>query len=318
MSTKLPSWLAHDIVTLTESAAIACHSWIGKGEEKKADAAAVKALRNRFNEIDAEGTVVIGEGERDEAPMLYIGEKVGNKKSKLKIDIAVDPLEGTTICANAKDNSLSVIAVAPAGSLLHAPDVYMEKIAVGIAVKPGLIDLDNSVEKNLKNLAKLKGCKISELTVCLLDRPRHEKIIKEIRKCGARVLLIGDGDVAGVISTSVGEYVDMYIGTGGAPEGVLAAAALKCLGGFFQGRLVFKDEKEKKRAIEQGIKQLNKKYTISDMVKSDVIFSATGVTSGWMLDGVQIFESKSKVTNSLLMHYSASNIQNIVKNYLSK
>jgi fructose-1,6-bisphosphatase II / sedoheptulose-1,7-bisphosphatase len=318
MSIKLPAWLAYEAITLTEGAAIACVDWIGKGKEKDADAAAVKALRERFNHIDVHGTVVIGEGERDEAPMLYIGEEVGNPVASLKIDIAVDPLEGTTICANAMANSISVMALAPQGTLLHAPDLYMEKIAVGCEVKPGEIDLDNDIQTNLKNLAKIQQCEVSELIICILDRPRHESMIKEVRNCGARVQLIGDGDVAAAIATSFGEAsIDMYIGTGGAPEGVLAAAALKCLGGFMQGRLIFKNDDDKTRAKSQGIKDLNRKYTIEDMVKSDVIFSATGVTTGWVLEGVEI-HPEGVTTNSLLMHYSQANVLNIVKNSIMK
>ncbi len=267
-----------------------------------ADAAAVKSMRTTLNKMDIAGTIVIGEGERDEAPMLYIGEKVGVKGAKLEVDIALDPLEGTTICANAGESSLAVIAFANKGGFLHAPDVYMEKIAVSAGLPEGVIDLDNSVKTNLSNIAKAKKCAISDLVVMVLERDRHKELIARIREAGARIRLIGDGDVAGVIAcTSADTRVDAYMGTGGAPEGVLAAAALRVIGGQMMGRLIFgNNTKQIERAKKMGIKDLNKKYTASQMAKGDVIFACAGVTDGYMLRGVCKQNGRIFV-NSLLM-----------------
>lgn len=279
---------ALEAVRVTEAAALSCYKWIGHGDEKAADQAAVSAMRYALNTLAIDGTVVIGEGERDKAPMLYIGEKVGSGGPG--IDIALDPLEGTTLCAHAAPNSLAVVAMAEKGNFLHAPDVYMEKIAVGGDLPDNIVDLDNTPTENLENLAKAKGCKVSDLMVCVLDRPRHEKIIAEIRKAGANIKLIGDGDVAGVIATTapLETGVDMYMGIGGAPEGVLAAAALRCVGGQMQGRLIFgDDEEQKERAKRMGIEDLDRKYSLHEMAAGDVMFAATGVTDGSMLKGVR-------------------------------
>ena len=286
VSNKLSIVLEQHSLSLTEAAAIACFNWIGKGQEKAADQAAVTAMRQEFNTMPIDGCIVIGEGERDEAPMLFIGEKVGLGGDA--IDIAVDPLEGTTICAHGKAGSISVLALAPRGTLLHAPDVYMDKIAVGSGLPDNIIDLDNSPKQNLLNLAKAKKCSVSELTACVLIRERHEELIAKIREAGARIHLIDDGDVFGIIAlTQPKTGIDIYMGSGGAPEGVLAAAALTCMGGAMQGRLLFKEETQKERGRKLGIQDLNFKYSAEDMVRSDVIFSATGVTDGWMLKGVK-------------------------------
>lgn len=313
--TLLPRSAAIDALALTEAAALACFHWIGKGKEKDADQAAVSAMRECFSNTELNGTIIIGEGERDEAPMLYIGEKVGKASSSICVDIAVDPLEGTTLCALAMPNSISVMAIAPQGTLLHAPDVYMEKIAVGISLPEGVIDLDNTPVQNLRNLAKVKKCEVSDLRVCLLNRPRHEKLIADIRATGAKVQLITDGDVTAAIATCLSEtHIDMYIGTGGAPEGVLAAAALKCMGGFMQGRLVYKDDGERQRARKLGIKDENCKYAINDMVSSDALFAATGVTDGWLLHGVKANKQAATFSShSLLMHAADHSIQFIQK-----
>ncbi|MDF3047020.1 MAG: ywjI [Candidatus Midichloriaceae bacterium] len=292
---------------LTKAAAIACFDWIGLGDEKAADQAAVNAMRNEFDHLSISGRVVIGEGERDEAPMLYIGEEVGLGGDE--IDIAVDPLEGTTICASNMPNSIAVLALAKRGGLLHAPDVYMDKIAVGPGLPKDVVSLDNSVSENIKNLAKAKKCSSIDLNVCVLKRERHAELIAKIREAGARVQLIGDGDVSAVIATSIfGGKVDLYMGSGGAPEGVLAAAALSCIGGQMQGKLLFRNQEEKARAAASGIEDLNKVYNIQDMVKSDVIFCATGVTGGWMLEGVEKCASTLK-TSHLIMHKATSSMK---------
>ena len=295
---------------VAEQAAIACYDWIGKGNEKLADQAAVNAMRDELNQMNITGTVVIGEGERDEAPMLYIGEKVG--KSGIEVDIALDPLEGTTICATSNPNSLAVIAFANKGGFLNAPDVYMDKIAVGGGLPIGVVDLDNSPQNNLKNLALAKKCAISDLQVMILKRDRHEEIIAKCREAGARVKLISDGDVAAVIATADPEKtgVDLYLGIGGAPEGVLAAAALRTVGGQMMGRLLFEGEdtnslRQAARAKEMGITDLNKKYLTEEMAKGDVLFIASGVTDGAMLDGVKKSTNKI-IVNSLIMN-SAEN-----------
>ncbi|MEO1043319.1 MAG: class II fructose-bisphosphatase [Pseudomonadota bacterium] len=271
----------------TEAAAVAASTMIGRGDKEGADQEAVTALRAAFNNLDIDGTIVIGEGERDEAPMLYIGEKVG--KGGPKIDIALDPLEGTTLTAKAMSNALAVVAMATGGGLLHAPDVYMQKIACGPGYKDGVIDLDAPTEDNILNLAKEKGVGPEEITLCVLDRPRHQDIIDAARKVNARVFLIPDGDVAGVFHTTDPEEtgIDMYIGSGGAPEGVLAAAALRCVGGQMQGRLLFRNDDERGRATKAGITDFDRKYDLMDMASGDVMFAATGVTDGTMLKGVK-------------------------------
>ena len=289
MSSKtLDRSLVLDAVRVTEAAAIASWTMVGRGDEKAADQAAVDAMRNALNELTIAGEIVIGEGERDEAPMLYIGEKVG-KGGKHKIDIALDPLEGTTLTAKAMANALAVMAWAPKGTMLNAPDTYMDKIACGPGYPAGVIDLDKSPSDNVKALAKAKGVEPSEITVCVLDRPRHTDIIANLREVGARVYLITDGDVAGVMNTADPETgVDLYVGSGGAPEGVLACAALKCVGGQFQGLLVFRNADERARAARVGITDLDKKYDLHEMVRADAIFAATGVTNGALLDGVRL------------------------------
>ncbi len=302
--------LALEAVRVTEAAAISASSWIGLGNEKKADAAAVKAMRNSLNKLDINGEVVIGEGERDKAPMLYIGEKVGNKKGP-KVDIALDPLEGTTICATGGNNALTVLAFAKKGGFLNAPDVYMNKIAIGGGLPKDLVDLDKSPLKNLKNLAKAKKKEINDLVVCILNRPRHEELISKCREAGARIMLIEDGDVSAVIATSNQQSgVDIYMGIGGAPEGVLGAAALRCIGGQMQGRLIFNDDEEIKRAKILGIKNLNKKYLLNDLASADAMFAATGVTDGSMLKGVRITNSKI-YTESIVMRSQSRTVRKI-------
>ena len=317
MSKQSISHLSSDIIALVDKAAIACYDWIGKGDNMAADAAAVKSMRSSLNKMNIAGTIVIGEGERDEAPMLYIGEKVGIKGATHKVDIALDPLEGTTICANAGESSLAVIAFAQNGGFLHAPDVYMEKIAVGAGLPLGVIDLDNSVKTNLSNIAKAKKCAISDLVVMVLERDRHKKLIAQIREAGARIRLIGDGDVAGVIAcTSADTRVDAYMGTGGAPEGVLAAAALRVIGGQMMGRLIFGDNKKQmERAKKMGIKDLNKKYSAEQMAKGDVIFACAGVTDGYMLNGVCKKNGRIFV-NSLLMDSRDKKVIKTLSEYL--
>jgi fructose-1,6-bisphosphatase II / sedoheptulose-1,7-bisphosphatase len=280
--------LVMDAVRVTEMAAIAAWRLAGRGDEMAADQAAVDAMRTALNDLDIDGEIVIGEGERDEAPMLYIGEKVG-KGGKHKIDIALDPLEGTTLTAKAMANALAVMAWAPKGTLLNAPDTYMDKIACGPGLPPGVIDLDKSAADNVKAIAKAKGVDPSEVTVCVLDRPRHAEIIASVRSAGARVYLITDGDVAGAMNTAdPSTGVDMYMGQGGAPEGVLACAALKCVGGQFQGRLVFRNADERARAARVGISDFDRKYDLHEIVRADAIFAATGVTDGALLDGVKV------------------------------
>jgi fructose-1,6-bisphosphatase II / sedoheptulose-1,7-bisphosphatase len=285
ISRPLDRAFALEAVRVTETAAIAASLQIGLGDEHAADEAAAKAMRDAFNSLPISGTVVIGEGERDEAPMLYIGEKVGT--GGLAIDIALDPLEGTTLTAKALPNALAVMAMAEPGTLLNAPDTYMEKIAIGGGYPDGIIDLDADPKDNILALAKAKGVKPREITACIMDRPRHEKLIAAVREVGAAVRLITDGDVAGVIATSdPATGIDIYIGTGGAPEGVLAAAALRCVGGQIQTRLVFRTDDERSRATKLGIKDLKRKYSLMDMASGDVVFAATGVTDGSMLEGV--------------------------------
>lgn len=318
--TRNLSQIVIEATAVAEKAAIACLDWVGKGKEKLADQAAVTAMREQLNLLNIDGTVVIGEGERDEAPMLYIGEKVGQSQGlqgALKVDIALDPLEGTTICATANPNSLAVIAFANHGGFLHAPDVYMDKIAVGGNLPIGVVDLDNSPQVNLQNLAQAKKCQIADLQVVILKRERHEEIIAKCREAGARVRLISDGDVAAVIATADPENtgVDLYMGIGGAPEGVLAAAALRTVGGQIMGRLLFKgEEKQAARAKEMGIIDLNKKYTTQEMAKGDVLFIASGVTDGEMLKGVKRC-SKQIVVNSLVMDSQNRSMKKILSHY---
>ena len=299
--------LTSQIIDVVEKAAIACYDWIGKGDNMAADQAAVTSMRETLNQMNIAGTIVIGEGERDEAPMLYIGEKVG--KGGIEVDIALDPLEGTTICANAGESSLAVIAFAKKGGFLHAPDVYMDKIAVGAGLPEGVIDLDNSPKVNLANIAKAKKCDISDLTVMILERSRHAKLIAKVREAGAKIRLIGDGDVAGVIAcTNQSARIDAYMGTGGAPEGVLAASALRVIGGQMMGRLIFGDnQKQIERAKKMGISDLNKKYTAKDMASGDVIFACAGVTDGYMLNGIKKYSGKIYV-NSLIMDSAAKKV----------
>jgi fructose-1,6-bisphosphatase II / sedoheptulose-1,7-bisphosphatase len=284
--TAMNHLMALEAVRVAELAALAASKLIGKGDEKAADQAAVDAMRTGLNEMAIDGRVVIGEGERDEAPMLYIGEEVG--AGGPKIDIALDPLEGTTITAKAMAGGLAVLALAEHGNFLHAPDVYMDKIGVGGGLPDGVVDLDNTTAVNLKNLAKAKGCEVSDLVACILDRPRHQELIAKTRETGARIALITDGDVSGVIATTVASSgIDIYMGSGGAPEGVLAAAALRCIGGQFQGRLLFRNDDERGRAHRIGITDLNRKYTMTELASGDVIFAATGVTTGTMLRGIR-------------------------------
>lgn len=301
--------LALEAVRVTEAAALAASRLMGRGDEKAADQAAVDAMRKALNDLSIDGTVVIGEGERDEAPMLYIGEKVG--AGGPKIDIALDPLEGTTITAKGGTNALAVIAMAEAGGFLNAPDTYMEKISVGPGLPDGLIDLDATPAENLKNLAKAKGMEISDLVACILDRPRHADLIAQVRATGARIMLISDGDVAGVIATAKpGTGVDIYMGQGGAPEGVLAAAALRCIGGQMQGRLVFRNEDEKARAARWGVKDLHRKYGLHDLAKGDVMFAATGVTDGPMLKGIRRGATWA-TTQSMVMRSKTGTVRTI-------
>ncbi|MEQ9260944.1 MAG: class II fructose-bisphosphatase [Roseovarius sp.] len=283
------AYLSLALARVSEQAALACRPLIGRGDEKAADQAAVNAVREELGKLDIAGVVVIGEGERDEAPMLYIGEEVGTGKGP-GVDIALDPLEGTTITAKAMPNALTVISMAPRGTMLHAPDVYMEKLAVGPGYPEGVVSLEMSPAERVEALAKAKGCKPSEITVCVLERPRHEEAIAALRGVGASVYLIGDGDVAGVIHCSDPETtgIDMYMGSGGAPEGVLAAGALKCLGGQIWGRLLFRNDDERGRAEKAGITDLNRIYARDEMVTDDVIFAATGVTTGSMVAGLKL------------------------------
>ena len=310
-SQTLDRVLVLEMVRVTEAAAIGASQLIGRGDEKAADAAAVEAMRAALNELYMDGTVVIGEGERDEAPMLFIGEKVGSAPGKgPKIDIALDPLEGTTICAKAGPNSLAVLAIAEEGNLLNAPDVYMDKIAVGPGFPDGVIDLDRSVADNVRAIAAAKGVAPHEIIACVLDRPRHEKLIAELRALGCGVVLIGDGDVAGVIATTNPDTtIDVYMGSGGAPEGVLACAALRCVGGQFKGRLLFRNEDERMRARKWGITDLDKQYDISELAKGDVIFAATGVTDGSLLAGVKRLKGGKMTTESVVMRASSGTVR---------
>jgi len=292
--------LALECVGVTEMAAIASARLMGRGDEKAADQAAVDAMRSMLDSVDCKATVVIGEGERDEAPMLYIGEVVGSGSSGPELDIALDPLEGTTVCATGGYNSISVMAIANKGGFLHAPDTYMQKIAVGPEGR-GIIDIRDTPTQNLKRLAEAKKCRMQDLTTIILDRPRHKDIIDEIRQAGARIKLIGDGDVAAAIACcNPNSGIDMMIGIGGAPEGVIAAAALRCMGGDFQGILKPRNEDEVARAHKMGIKDINKIFSIEELASGEVMFCATGVTDGTLLEGVK-FKSWGAITNSLVM-----------------
>ena len=308
--------LVLEMVRVTEAAAINAAHLIGRGDEKAADAAAVEAMRAALNELPFDGTVVIGEGERDEAPMLYIGEKVGSAQgSGPKIDIALDPLEGTTITAKAGPNALAVLAIAESGCLLNAPDTYMEKLAIGPGYAEGTIDLTRSVADNIRATAKAKGVSPSEVTACVLDRDRHADIIAELRKLGCGVRLIPDGDVAGVIAVADPDTgIDVYIGTGGAPEGVLAAAALRCVGGQMQGRLVFRNDDEVARAHRWGVDDLERVYSLGDMAKGDCIFAATGVTDGSLLKGVHRRQN-CVTTESIVMRASTGTVRRVSTEY---
>ena len=282
--------LALEVVRVTEAAALACARLMGRGDRNGADEAAVVAMRRAFDGVLVRGTVVIGEGERDEAPMLFIGEQVGGgNEHDPEVDIAVDPLEGTNLCALGLPNAMAVVAMAEKGNLLHAPDCYMDKIAVGPSAK-GVIDLDKSPTENLKAIANAKGVYLEDLTVVILDRERHHKLIAEVRKAGARVKLISDGDVSAAVSACIdGTGIDCLLGCGGAPEGVLSAAALRCLGGDFQGRLIYKNDGERDRAKKMGITDLDKKWALNELAKGDVMFAATGVTDGTLMKGVRFF-----------------------------
>ncbi|MGZ3265724.1 MAG: class II fructose-bisphosphatase [Croceibacterium sp.] len=303
--------LVLEMVRVTEAAAVAASKLVGRGDEKAADHAAVEAMRQAFNQLAIDGTVVIGEGERDEAPMLYIGEKVGGAPGKgPKIDIALDPLEGTTITAKAGPNSLAVLAAAEEGCLLNAPDVYMEKLAVGPGYPEGVIDLARSATDNVKAVAAAKGVAPNEIIVCVLERPRHSALIAELRALGCGIQLIPDGDVAGVIAVTNPETtIDLYMGSGGAPEGVLAAAALRCVGGQFNGRLIFRNDDEKLRARKWGIDDLDRIYKLEDLAKGDCIFAATGVTDGSLLQGVKYLKGGRMTTESVVMRASSGTIR---------
>jgi fructose-1,6-bisphosphatase II / sedoheptulose-1,7-bisphosphatase len=301
VKTTLHRSLAIEVARVTEAAAIAAAKLRGRGTEKEADRAAVDAMRHELNRLSIRGRVVIGEGERDEAPMLFIGEEVGDKCGPA-VDIAVDPLEGTTLCAKAMPNSLAVVALAEGGTLLNAPDIYMDKIAIGPGYAPGLVDLDLAPTENLRRLAEAKGVAVRDLTVCILDRSRHGRLIDEVREAGAAIRLITDGDIAGVIQTvdAAETGIDIYMGIGGAPEGVLAASALRCIGGQMQGRLTALSEDERKRADAMGLTDLSRKYSIEEMARGDVIFAATGVTDGSLMRGVRFFGDGTR-TSSIVM-----------------
>ena len=302
--------LALEFVRITEAAALACSKWTGRGDSNAADQAAVDSMRKAFDSIDIEGTVVIGEGERDEAPMLYIGEKVGAAKPGApKVDIALDPLEGTSLCAHGIVGALSVIAVAGQGKFLHAPDTYMDKIAVGPAAL-GVVDIDASVEDNVNAVAKALDKKVSEVTVVVLDRPRHSNIITSLRKMGCRILLISDGDVSAGIATSwANSGIDMLLGTGGAPEGVITAAALKCLGGDFQGKLKFRNDDERRRASKMGVSDLDRSYKRDELAQGPVMFCATGVTDGALLKGVRYLPHRRVLTQSVVMRSETGTVR---------
>lgn len=303
--------LVLEVARVTEAAAIAAARLRGRGNEKAADKAAVDAMRRELALLNIQGTVVIGEGEMDEAPMLFIGETVGSGEGP-EVDIAVDPLEGTTICAKSMPNALAVLAISEKGGLLNAPDMYMDKIAVGPGYPPGIVDLDKSPADNIRDLAKAKGVPVGEITACILDRPRHADLIKAVRDAGAAVRLIPDGDIAGVIWTTDAQEtgIDIYLGSGGAPEGVLAAAAMRCVGGQIQGRLKPSNDDERDRAAKMGITDINRKFDLEDMASADVIFSATGVTDGSLLDGVH-FRGDFAETETVVMRSKTGTVRRI-------
>jgi fructose-1,6-bisphosphatase II / sedoheptulose-1,7-bisphosphatase len=304
--------LALELVRVTEAAALAASRWMGRGDKNAADGAAVEAMRKAFDTVAISGTVVIGEGEMDEAPMLYIGEKVGlyaKAGGGPEVDIAVDPLEGTTITAKGGPNAMATVALAQKGGFLHAPDIYMDKLAVGPGLPPDVVHLDAGVEENLRELAKAKKVEVSDLVVCLLDRDRHKDIIKRCRAAGARIMMIPDGDVSGVVAVSQPEAgVDIYMGSGGAPEGVLAAAALRCIGGQMQGRLMFENDDQVARAKEMGVADPNRIYRLEDMARGEVMFAATGVTTGPMLRGVRR-SAGFAITHSIVMRSKSGTVR---------
>ncbi len=297
--------LTLELVRVTEAAAIAAAGWRGKGDEKAADHAAVEAMRAELGRVHIDGRIVIGEGERDEAPMLFIGEAVGAGNGPA-VDIAVDPLEGTTLCAKNQPDSICVLAMAERGGLLNAPDVYMHKIAVGAGYPAGVVDLDMSASENIASLARAKGVPVSEITACVLDRPRHGALIDELRTCGAAVKLISDGDIAGIIHATNTEDtgIDIYLGSGGAPEGVLAAAALRCIGGQMQGRLILDTDDKRSRARRMGIEDPSRKYGVTDLASGDVLFAAAGVTSGSLLQGVRHGRSSVRTSTVVMRSWS--------------
>jgi len=302
--------LALEVVRVTEAAALAASRQMGRGDEHAADQVAVDAMRTALNSLTIRGTVVIGEGERDEAPMLYIGEEVGLGEGPI-VDIALDPLEGTTITAKGLTNALAVVAMAEEGGFLNSPDVYMDKIAVGIGLPDQIVDIDEEPKTNLKNLAQAKKVEVSDIVACILDRPRHEELIAKVREAGARIMLISDGDISAVMATSEPESgVDIYLGSGGAPEGVLAASALRCIGGQMQARLVFRNEDEKARARRCGIEDFDRVYGLYDLASGDVMFAATGVTTGTMLKGVRRFSGGAK-THSVVMRSRSGTVRYI-------
>ena len=299
--------LALELVRVTEAAALAASKWIGLGKKNEADGAAVEAMRKAFDTVAINGTVVIGEGEMDEAPMLFIGEKVGAGGPAM--DIAVDPLEGTTLTAKGGPAALAVVALAEQGKFLHAPDIYMEKIAVGGGLPEGVVDLDAPVAHNLRDLAKAKRCEVSDLVACILDRDRHKELIAKVREAGARIMLISDGDVTGVVATATPDSeIDIYLGSGGAPEGVLAAAALRCIGGQMQGRLLFENDAQIQRVIEMGHPDPKRKFNLEEMASGDVMFAGTGVTTGAMLRGVKRF-GHGAITHSMVMRSKSGTVR---------
>ena len=299
--------LALELVRVTEAAALAASHWIGRGQKNEADGAAVEAMRKAFDAVAIDGTVVIGEGEMDEAPMLFIGEKVGAGGPPM--DIAVDPLEGTTLTAKAGPNAMATVALAENGNFLHAPDIYMDKIAVGGGLPPGVVNLDDPVTTNLRNLARAKKCEVSDLVVCILDRDRHKELIAQCREAGARIMLISDGDVAGVIATAMPDAdIDIYLGSGGAPEGVLSAAALRCVGGQMQGRLLYESEEQVERVRSMGHADPRRCFSVEEMAKGDVMFAATGVTPGAMLRGVRRGPG-SATTHSIVMRSHSGTVR---------
>ncbi|SFG15833.1 fructose-1,6-bisphosphatase II / sedoheptulose-1,7-bisphosphatase [Palleronia marisminoris] len=300
--------LSLGLARVSEAAALASGRWVGRGDEKAADQAAVTAMRDQLNKLQIRGTVVIGEGERDEAPMLYIGEEVGTGEGP-EVDIALDPLEGTTLTAKDMPNALTVIAMGPRGSLLHAPDVYMEKLAIGPGMRPGVVTMDMSPSERVSALASAKGVSTHDITVCVLERPRHEAMIEELRSTGCAIRMITDGDVAGIIHCAEPTTgIDMYMGSGGAPEGVLAAAALKCMGGQMYGKLTFRDDNERERAKKAGVTNYDRVYTRDDLVSDDVIFAATGVTDGSMLHAIKR-EPGYFTTETILMRSKTGSVR---------